>query len=150
MLFNTMSFLLDLQEGCLRCGAKTETRKCCSECCCGRHSPQRNTPRGSNWTSAVRSYRYVLIATTDPARGRVSERLHGLLPVAMRPQCHRLENHDLEPFVRPTFCLHLLSQRLQYCQCRGGVSAGQVDPRLTERKLMRVSQTGGRPQITQA
>src|ERR1700694_411642 len=77
-------------------------------------------------------------------RQRVNEHLHGLVAIAMRLQCHRLEHHDLEPFIRPTLLLHLLSPGSEYRQCRGGVSPRQVDPRLAERELMYVSQTSRR------
>src|SRR6266568_3903917 len=68
----------------------------------------------------------------------------------MRLERHSLENQYFEPFIRPALCLDLLSPGVQYRQCRGGVSPGQVDPRLADRELMRLSQMSRRRQIALA
>ena len=51
-------------------------------------------------------------------------RNNSLVPIAMGLERHRLDNHDLEPFIRPTLRFHLLSPGFQYRQCSGGVSPG--------------------------
>jgi hypothetical protein len=75
----------------------------------GRH-PETN---GRSRQQLGHRYAFVDKAADESAwlsdRQRVNEHLRGLVPIGMRVQCQRLEHHDREPFIRPTFCLHLLS-----------------------------------------
>src|SRR5712691_4499379 len=69
--------------------------------------------------------------------------MHRLVLVAIHMESDRLENHHLEPFIRPTLCLRLLAQWPQHRQCCGRVSLGQVDPGLADGEVVRLSQMSG-------
>jgi len=56
-------------------------------------------------------------------RQRLPQQLHGLVFFATHEECNHLQkNHHLEPFIRPTFCFHLLAQWFQQRQARPEVS----------------------------
>ncbi len=54
----------------------------------------------------------------------------------MRLERHRLDNHDFEPLIRPTLCLHERSPGFEQRECRGGFALGQVDARPTDREVV--------------
>src|SRR2546428_4678111 len=59
----------------------------------------------------------------------------------------RLENHHLEPFIRPTLGLHLPTPWQKHRQCCGVVSRGQVYPGLADGEVVQMRQMSGCCQV---
>ena len=71
---------------------------------------------------------------------RVTQPLHGGVIVATRRESQRLQNEHFQASIGPTRRFNMLLPRLQHDKRSNGVTAGEVDSRLTDRQRMSLRQ----------
>jgi len=78
---------------------------------------------------------------------RLPQQLHGLVFFATHEECNHLQNHHLEPFIRPTFCSICWRNGSSSASAAEVVSLSQTDPGLADGKLVRLCEKSSCLQI---
>ena len=79
---------------------------------------------------------------------RITEHVHSFVGFAVHRVSDCLHHHHREPFICQSPRLCLLAHGIQHRQCRSGISLGQMDAGLADRKLVGLRQMGGRYEVS--